>query len=211
MITIVGDDQTELAPISHLNLSSSFMAKPKVINSNLTPDPKIQEELLNLKIRVKQKVINAIVNTRSQTNLISTSLVQKLRLETTPHSKPYPLGWIHKDVEMRIDYQCTFKFTITNKYIDEVTTEVVPLDICHHFLKSILIGLKGHLLLSIATIYVPIGRKEVHRKKGSKWTTNRPSDDYPSKEDGERMRKVCALAHLIDYNSNTSISLGIDL
>lgn len=128
MITIVGDDQTELAPISHLNLSSSFMAKPKVINSNLTPDPKIQEELLNLKIRVKQKVINAIVNTRSQTNLISTSLVQKLRLETTPHSKPYPLGWIHKDVEMRIDYQCTFKFTITDKYIDEVTTEVVPLD-----------------------------------------------------------------------------------
>jgi hypothetical protein len=79
---------------------------------------------------VKQEIIDAIVDTGSQKNLISASLVQKLGLETNPHPKPYPLGWIQKDVELKIDRQCRFRFAITSQYIDEVTCEVVPLDIC---------------------------------------------------------------------------------
>ncbi|CAL9018893.1 unnamed protein product, partial [Prunus brigantina] len=40
------------------------------------------------------------------------------------------LGWIQKDVDLQIETQCTFKFAITNRYIDEVTCEVVPLEVC---------------------------------------------------------------------------------
>ncbi|KAM1507546.1 hypothetical protein TB2_016612 [Malus domestica] len=57
-------------------------------------------------------------------------------LETTPHPKPYPLGWIQKDIDMQITKQCTFKFAITNRYIDEVTCEVVHLDVCQVILGS---------------------------------------------------------------------------
>lgn len=85
---------------------------------------------------MKQKVIDAIIDTISQKNLISTSLVQRLGLETTPHPKLYPLGWIHKDVEMMIIRWCIFKFAITNKYIDEVTCEMVPFDICQVIFRS---------------------------------------------------------------------------
>lgn len=33
-------------------------------------------------------------------------------------------------MELKIDRQCKFRFAITSQYIDEVTCEVVPLDIC---------------------------------------------------------------------------------
>lgn len=42
----------------------------------------------------------------------------------------FSLGWIQKDVELKITKQCTLRFAITEKYIDEVTCEVVPLDVC---------------------------------------------------------------------------------
>ncbi|KAK0581202.1 hypothetical protein LWI29_011272 [Acer saccharum] len=41
-----------------------------------------------------------------------------------------------KDVDLQITKQCTFKFTIIDRYIDEVTCEVVPLDVCQVILGS---------------------------------------------------------------------------
>nr|GEZ28141.1 RNA-directed DNA polymerase, eukaryota, reverse transcriptase zinc-binding domain protein [Tanacetum cinerariifolium] len=43
-------------------------------------------------IQVKQEVIEAIVDTGSEKNLISSSLVERLGLETTPHPRPYSLS-----------------------------------------------------------------------------------------------------------------------
>lgn len=37
---------------------------------------------------------------------------------------------------MKITQQCTFKFSIIDKYIEEVTCEVVPLDVCQVILGS---------------------------------------------------------------------------
>ncbi|GJQ90219.1 reverse mRNAase [Tanacetum coccineum] len=82
-------------------------------------------------VDVKQEVIEAIVDTGSQKNLISATLVQKLGLTTTPHPSLYSLGWIQKDMDTQVNQQCKFRFAITNQYVDEVTCEVVLLDICH--------------------------------------------------------------------------------
>ncbi|CAL2237497.1 unnamed protein product [Prunus armeniaca] len=87
------------------------------------------EDLFNVRIQVKHDLIDTIIDPGSQKNLISEVLVRKLQLTTTPHPNPYPLGWIQKDVESQITQQCTFKFAITREYIDEVTCEVVPLDV----------------------------------------------------------------------------------
>ncbi|CAL8129810.1 unnamed protein product [Prunus armeniaca] len=76
-------------------------------------------ELFHVNIQVKQK-----------------ALVRKVSLDTTLYPKSYSLGWIQKDVDLQIKKQCTFKFVITNRYIDEVTCEVVPLDVCQVILGS---------------------------------------------------------------------------
>lgn len=68
--------------------------------------------------------------------MISEQLVKKLNLKTTPQSKPYPLGWLKKDTKMQVTAHCTFKFSINGKYMDQVTCDVVPLEVCHIVLGS---------------------------------------------------------------------------
>jgi hypothetical protein len=39
---------------------------------------------------------------RNSENLIEKDLVSKLGLEVHDHPHPYPLGWVNKDVELRV-------------------------------------------------------------------------------------------------------------
>jgi hypothetical protein len=66
----------------------------------------------------------------SQANLIASDLVNKLRLEVHAHPIPYPLGWVNKDIEIKVTKQCNIKFVISVDFIDEVELDVVPLDVC---------------------------------------------------------------------------------
>ncbi|XP_026442462.1 uncharacterized protein LOC113342009 [Papaver somniferum] len=50
-------------------------------------------------------------------------------LSTTPHPKPYPLGWIQKDTKLQVTTQCCFEFAITDKFIDKIICDDVPLDV----------------------------------------------------------------------------------
>jgi hypothetical protein len=51
-------------------------------------------------------------------------------LETKPHLKSYPLGWVCDKEELNVTKQCRIRFAIASKLIDEVDLDVVPLDIC---------------------------------------------------------------------------------
>ena len=66
----------------------------------------------------------------SQVNLISKRIVKILNLETIPHRKPYPLGWVCDNAQLQVTRKCKLKFTITANFIDEVELDVVTLDIC---------------------------------------------------------------------------------
>jgi len=80
--------------------------------------------------------IVALFDSGSQSNLISKDLVKKLKLEVVPHHKPYPLGWIVNNANLQVTRKCLFKFAITEKFIDEVELDVVPLDISGIILGS---------------------------------------------------------------------------
>jgi hypothetical protein len=57
-------------------------------------------------------------------------------LETTPHPKPYPLGWICVNAKLHVTRRCKLRFAITANFIDEVELVVIPLDICGIVLGS---------------------------------------------------------------------------
>jgi hypothetical protein len=57
-------------------------------------------------------------------------------LETKPHMKPYPLGWVCYTSKLNVTKQCRVIFSIASKLIDEVDLDVVPLDICGIVLES---------------------------------------------------------------------------
>lgn len=103
-------------------------ARPKVIDLSPSLGPKVLRTILHYKDSVKQKVDSTIFDTGCQKNLVSTSLLQKLNLWTTSHPNPYPpLGLLHEDMKMKINWQCKICFTITSQYINEVMCKVAPL------------------------------------------------------------------------------------
>ena len=98
-------------------------------------DPR--EQLFVVKLQVKTSLVDAVVDSGSQKNLISEALVQKMGLKTIRHPKPYPLGWIQKEVgKMSVTNQCTFKLALHESYIDKVTCDVVSLDVCQVILGN---------------------------------------------------------------------------
>ena len=70
----------------------------------------------------------------SQVNLISETIVNKLGLQTKPHEKPYPLGWVCDKTKLQVTRQCKLRFAIGSTFVDEVELDIVPLDICGIFL-----------------------------------------------------------------------------
>jgi hypothetical protein len=72
----------------------------------------------------------------SQVNLISEAIVKKLGLATTPHKKPYPLGWLSDKAQLQVTRQCKLKFSFGSTFVDEVELDIIPLDICGIVLGS---------------------------------------------------------------------------
>ncbi|GKF15925.1 hypothetical protein Tco_0057387 [Tanacetum coccineum] len=123
------NDTIELGSIEEADKSFSLMAGPQKNSQNTQVKPDEKEELFIMKIQVKHEVTEAIVDTGSQKNLISATLVRKLGLPTTQHPSPYLLGWISNNMKTQVKEKCEFCFAIMSQYVDEVICEVVSLDI----------------------------------------------------------------------------------
>ena len=72
----------------------------------------------------------------SQVNLISEAIVKKLGLVTTPHEKPYPLGWLNDKAQLQVTRQCKLKFSFGSAFVDEVELDIIPFDMCGIVLGS---------------------------------------------------------------------------
>ena len=81
----------------------------------------LREHLFIIRIQVKTSIVECVIDSGSQKNLISVALFEKLGLETKTHRKPYPLCWLQSKDNLIVDRQCTFKFALDESYIDEVT------------------------------------------------------------------------------------------
>jgi len=99
---------------------------PQIVTSTIQMKMKGRVGVRVISNRTK---IDALVDSGSQANLISKELVKELRIETIPHHKPYPLGWIVKDANVQVSRKCIFRFAMTANFFDEVELDVVPLDI----------------------------------------------------------------------------------
>ncbi|KAM1002566.1 hypothetical protein ACFX2C_002982 [Malus domestica] len=68
--------------------------KAITIKAKNKQNPSSKSDLKKKGKKVKQNVVQAIIDPGSQKNLISEALVQKVGLYTKPYPKPYLLGWI---------------------------------------------------------------------------------------------------------------------
>jgi hypothetical protein len=87
-------------------------------------------KLFQIRVIMKHTKIDTLIDSGSQSNLISEEVVKQLGLNTKMHHKPYSLKWISNNHKLHITKQCTLKFAISSKFVDEVTCDVVPHNEC---------------------------------------------------------------------------------
>jgi hypothetical protein len=95
-----------------------------------------RSNLFHIRVIMRHTKVDTLIDSGSQSNLISEELVKQLGLKTQMHHKPYTLKWISNNHQMHITKQCTLKFAISSKFVDEVTCDVVPLSECGMVLGS---------------------------------------------------------------------------
>jgi hypothetical protein len=95
-----------------------------------------RNNLFHITVILRHTKIDTLIDSGSQSNLISEELVKQLGLKTQTHHKPYTLKWISNHHQMHITKQCTIKFAISSKYVYKVTCDVVPLRECGMVLGS---------------------------------------------------------------------------
>jgi len=59
-------------------------------------------ELFHIRVVSKNKKIDTLFDSGSQVNVIFEVIVKKLGLATTPHKKPYPLGWLNDKAQLQV-------------------------------------------------------------------------------------------------------------
>jgi len=109
---------------SKVSTSTSFHS---IDNDN---DERKRNELFHIRVISKHTKVDTLFDSGSQVNLISKAIVKKLGVETKPHKKPYPLGWVCDKTKLQVTKQCKLHFSIGSKFVDEVELDIVPLDIC---------------------------------------------------------------------------------
>jgi len=93
-------------------------------------EPEEGEHLFHSKKWVEGTALQFIIDSDSQKNLISVEVVKRLALSTTPHPKPYTIGWLHQGSDLRVIQQCRLSYGIKSfKY--EVLCDVAPLEVCN--------------------------------------------------------------------------------
>ena len=81
-------DLKEVSGLTEPNKKLNLMAR----DASELPEDDLREKLFTVKMQVKTTLVDAVIDSGSQKNLISETLVQKLGIETKPHPRPYPLG-----------------------------------------------------------------------------------------------------------------------
>ncbi|KAK9714162.1 hypothetical protein RND81_06G075800 [Saponaria officinalis] len=104
----------------------------RIMHSQQTSLDEDQRSLIfRSRCTIQGRVCNLIIDGGSCTNVASTTMVNKLKLNTQDHPTPYKLRWLNKGAEVRVDKHCLIPFSIGNVYRDEVLCDVVPMDACH--------------------------------------------------------------------------------
>ena len=95
-----------------------------------------RHELFHIRVISKHQKIDTLFDSGSQINLIYETIIKKLGLLTTPHKKPYLLGWVCDKAKLQVTKQCKLRFVIGSAFVDEVELGIVPLGICGIVLGS---------------------------------------------------------------------------
>eukprot|EP00253_Pinus_taeda_P023337 PITA_23337 len=93
-------------------------------------EPPQRKTLFRTVCKVQGKCCQMIIDSGSTDNLVSTEVVEKLKLKTRRHPTPYKVSWLQKEHQLLVSEQCELEFQV-GKYKDKVVCDVMPMDVSH--------------------------------------------------------------------------------
>jgi len=96
------------------------------LNAKTDTSEEQRENNFHTRCQIRDKVCGMIINNGSCTNVVSTTLMEKLGLTTVPHPKLYSLRWLYDNGEIRMTKQVRVPFSIKT-YHDEVLYDMAPM------------------------------------------------------------------------------------
>eukprot|EP00253_Pinus_taeda_P027252 PITA_27252 len=93
-------------------------------------EPSQRKTFFRTVCKVQGKCCQMIIGSGSTDNLVSTEVVEKLKLKTMKHPTPYKVSWLQKGHQLLVNEQCEVEFQV-GKYKDKIVCDVMPMDVCH--------------------------------------------------------------------------------
>eukprot|EP00253_Pinus_taeda_P011190 PITA_11190 len=93
-------------------------------------EPAQRKTLFRIVCKVQGKCCQMIIDSDSTNNLVSTEVVEKLKLKTKKHPTPYKVSWLQKEYQLVGNEQCEVELQL-GKYRDKILCDVMPMDVCH--------------------------------------------------------------------------------
>ena len=94
-------------------------------------DECLRNNIFHTRCTFHGKICDVIIDGGSCENVVATTMVEKLKVETENHPQPYKLQWLHKGNEVKVNMRCLIQFSIGKNYNDVVICDIVPMDACH--------------------------------------------------------------------------------
>ena len=107
-------------------MMNKVLLKPKMEKA----DPAQRKYLFRTTCKVHGKCCKMVIDSGSTDNLVSTEMVEKLRLKKIKHLVAYKVSWLHKRHQILVSEQCEVDFQI-GPYNDKILCDVMPMDVCH--------------------------------------------------------------------------------
>ncbi|XP_010665969.1 uncharacterized protein LOC104883184 [Beta vulgaris subsp. vulgaris] len=90
-----------------------------------------REAIFHTRCTIENKVCTLIIDGGSCTNVAAQTMVDKLKLPTSPHPKPYVIQWLNQGKGIQVTHRLLLSFSIGSNYKEEIWCDVIPMDACH--------------------------------------------------------------------------------
>ncbi|CAA7397825.1 unnamed protein product [Spirodela intermedia] len=94
-------------------------------------EPPQCHNVFRTKYTIDGKVCDLIIDCNSSENIISSLMVQNLKLKTKKHPHPYRIVCIKKNYETKVTDTILIKFSMGKTIFYEIYYDIVEMDACH--------------------------------------------------------------------------------
>ena len=87
-------------------MMNKVLLKPKKEQA----EPAQRKSLFRTTCKVQGKCCKMVIDSGSTDNIVSTKMVEKMRIKKTKNPVPYKVSWLHKEHQIMVSEQCEVDF-----------------------------------------------------------------------------------------------------